>query len=193
MILRKSKPVVSTRASGRIRSGKTSPVVGDFFDEDLFLSMLDLEKKRSRRSARPLILILINVRGLANRAPTNVSNLLAKALGSRIRETDFRGWYMRNSIIGILFTDLNSAGHLTREILFGKVLDALSSAMDPDDLRNVYVTFHTYPKEREDAVSCGRIEFECCHGRVKKNSKTIFPLEAFSTRICDYFGMKSCR
>jgi hypothetical protein len=55
MILRKSKPVVSTRASGRIRSGKTSPVVGDFFDEDLFLSMLDLEKKRSRRSARPLI------------------------------------------------------------------------------------------------------------------------------------------
>ena len=65
---------------------------------------------------------------------------------------------MRNSIIGILFTDLNSAARRTREILFGKILDALSSAMRPDDLRNVYVTFHTFPKEREDAVSCGRID-----------------------------------
>jgi hypothetical protein len=193
MTLRKSKPVQLPRISGRKKAVKTSCVGRDFFDEDDFSSMLDLERKRSRRSKRPLILILINVTGLSKIALTNVPNLLEKALESSIRETDIRGWYMRNSIIGILFTDLNSAGHRTREILFSKILDALSSAMRPDDLRNVYVTFHTFPKEREDAVSCGRIDFECDHDRVKKNAKAILPLAVFSARICDFFGMKSCR
>jgi len=126
----------------------------DFYDEAHFLKMLDLEIKRTRRSRQPFILVLIHM----NSGPPNGTAVLQRAFSSGFRETDFRGWYRRESIAGIVFTDLRSVGDDTRSILFGKLLDALASRIEPEDLRKVYITFHTYPSSREDAVPCGRFD-----------------------------------
>ena len=127
---------------------------GDFCDEAHFLTMLDLEIKRTRRSRQPFILVLIHM----NSGLPDGAGVLQKAFSSGFRETDFRGWYWRESVAGIVFTDLLSVGDDTRAILFGKLMDALASRIEPDDLRKIYITFHTYPSSREDAVPCGRFD-----------------------------------
>jgi hypothetical protein len=127
---------------------------GDFCDEEHFLKMLDLEIKRTRRSRQPFILVLIHM----NSGPPDRAGGLQRAISSGFRETDFRGWYRRDSVAGIVFTDLHSVGDDTRAILFGKLLDALACRIEPDDLRKFYITFHTYPSSRGDAVPCGRFD-----------------------------------
>ncbi len=126
----------------------------DFHDEAHFLKLLDLEIKRTRRSRQPFILVLIHM----NTGLPNVAGVLQRAFSSGFRETDLRGWYRRESVAGIFFTDLRSVGDDTRAILFGKLMDALASRIEPDDLRKIYITFHTYPSSREDAVPCGRFD-----------------------------------
>jgi len=127
---------------------------GDFCDEAHFLKMLDLEIKRTRRSRQPFILVLIHM----NSGPPDRAGGLQRAISSGFRETDFRGWYRRESVAGIVFTDLRSVGDDTRAILFGKLMDALASRIEPENLRKIYITFHTYPSSREDAVPCGRFD-----------------------------------
>ena len=126
----------------------------DFHGEARFLKMLDLEFKRARRSRQPFIFVLIHM----NSGPPDRAGVLQRAFSSGFRETDFRGWYRRDSVAGIVFTDLRSVGDDTRAILFGKLMDALASRIEPDDLRKIYITFHTYPSSREDAVPCGRFD-----------------------------------
>ena len=126
----------------------------DFHGEAHFLNMLDLEFKRARRSRQPFILVLIHM----NSGPPDGAGVLQRAFSSGFRETDFRGWYRRDSVAGIVFTDLRSVGDDTRAILFGKLMDALASRIEPADLRKIYITFHTYPSSREDAVPCGRFD-----------------------------------
>ena len=125
-----------------------------FYGEAHFQRMLNLEIKRTRRSRQPFILVLIHM----NSGLPDGAGVLQKAFSSGFRETDFRGWYRRESVAGIVFTDLLSVGDDTRAILFGKLMDALASRIEPDDLRKIYITFHTYPSSREDAVPCGRFD-----------------------------------
>ena len=136
---------------------KKMDVDGDgvgFYGEAHFQRMLNLEIKRTRRSRQPFILVLIHM----NSGLPDGAGVLQKAFSSGFRETDFRGWYRRESVAGIVFTDLLSVGDDTRAILFGKLMDALASRIEPDDLRKIYITFHTYPSSREDAVPCGRFD-----------------------------------
>lgn len=160
MDLMESKAAILRLISSRNGSITTFEGIEGFCDEDHFNEMFDLERKRTRRSQKPFILILINIACLVKTYSTDVLNKLEKALAFPIRETDFRGWYMQGSVIGIVFTELNSVGRQTRESLFGKILSALTSRMEPDVLRKVYVTFYTFPVDHEDAVSCGRFDFE---------------------------------
>lgn len=166
-----------------------------FLDERIFNGMLERERKRNRRCGRSLILILVNLTGLTGAGLLGASVSLDRAFASRIRETDIRGWYLRNAVVGILYTDLLSAGSHTRDILFGKTMDALAAALGPDDLRKMYMTFHTFPADLGDAVPCGRFDaeryFDFEHTGTCARRSTRF--ETIFTRFCVCLGMKSCR
>jgi hypothetical protein len=98
---------------------------------------------------------------------------LQKDFLSGFRETDIRGWYKQDSIIGIIFTELNSFVHDTREVIFGKTLAALNCQMDRDELRKIYITFHSYPKDLENSIGSGRFDVEFNHDLTKKNATSI--------------------
>ena len=143
----------------------------ELYDELHFSRMFGLERKRSHRSQKPFILILIDITGIMKSCPHDGLNQVLKALASSFRETDFRGWYVRESVIGIVFTELDSVGPHTRAALFGKMQAALVSRLEPADLRKIYVTFHTFPSSREDAVSCGRFDLERCQGMTGRRAR----------------------
>jgi len=150
-------PVLTARP-GIIQKRDGSEGSDGFCNELLFNRIFRLERKRAKRSGKPFILILIHITGLMNSCPPGGVEKLQKALSSAFRETDFRGWYRRSSVIGIVFTELHSVGENTRAVLFGKLMDALASRIEPDALQKIYITFHTYPSSHEDAISCGRFD-----------------------------------
>ena len=150
-------PVLTTRP-GTIQGQDTFESSNSFCDEFQFNRMFKLERKRAQRSGKPFILILIHITSLMNSCPPGGVDKLQKALSSAFRETDFRGWYRRGSVVGIVFTELHSVGDNTRAILFGKLVDALASRIEPDALQKIYITFHTYPSSHEEAISCGRFD-----------------------------------
>jgi hypothetical protein len=168
MTLHESKAIILRLVSNRNEVKNISEGSDCFHDESQFNRLFDLEIKRSKRSKKPFVLILINITGL-KKSHTMLSKL-QKVLSSDFRETDIRGWYKQESIIGIIFTELYSFGHDTREAIFGKTLAALHSQIDPDDLRKIYVTFHSYPKDIENSIGSGRFELEFDHNLTREHS-----------------------
>jgi lipopolysaccharide/colanic/teichoic acid biosynthesis glycosyltransferase len=72
-----------------------------FFPEELFSTLLLLERKRSERSGYPFGLGILDFAQLQDSAP------LRDAVCSELRETDITGWYRGEKAMGIIFTALN--------------------------------------------------------------------------------------
>lgn len=124
-----------------------------FFDEPDFKEMLNLERKRSQRSRKPLILMCLDISKLMKPNYAQKHCILRKIFATGIRETDVRGWYKRGSIVGILFTEIESASPTVRETLCHRVMTHLVSQTGPVELLKIKVTYHIYPEgEVKDAV-----------------------------------------
>jgi hypothetical protein len=141
----------------------------DFYGESHFHEILTLEKKRSRRSMRPLMLMRIDISGLMEPNPAAVRRKLEQALASGIRETDVRGWYKHGTVVGIVFTELKSAEPHVREILIRRVMARLVAQIDPDVLFKIKATFHMFPEDEANGQSSGHFELDR-HEDLAKNT-----------------------
>ena len=149
--------LVSNRGRAKIASSGSE----DFYEEPYFKEMLNLEKKRSQRSMRPLMLMRIDISGLIETNPADARRKLELALASGIRDTDVRGWYKREAVVGIVFTELKSAAPPVRDILIRRVMARLVSQIDPDVLFKIKVTFHTFPEDEAQGHSGDHYELDC--------------------------------
>jgi hypothetical protein len=184
MTLHKSKAIILRLVSNRNGVKNISEDSDCFHDESHFNRLFDIEIKRTKRSKKPFVLILINITGL--KKSYTMLNKLQKVLSSDFRETDIRGWYKQESVIGIIFTELNSYGHDTREAIFGKTVVALNSQIDPDELRKIYITFHSYPKDLENSIGSGRFDLELDYDLTRKYSTSISSSRV--RRLIDFVG-----
>jgi hypothetical protein len=137
--------------------GKVKGVSGGneyFIDEPDFKEMLNLELKRSQRSKKSLLLMCLDLSGLIKPNFANERRGLLKTFATGIRETDVPGWYKRGSIVGILFTEIESTSPTVRETLYRRVMSRLVSQIDPGALLEIKVTFLMYPegKVHDEAV-----------------------------------------
>jgi hypothetical protein len=129
-----------------------------FFDEPDFEEMLKREMKRSQRSKKLLILMCLDIPGIMIPNYTHEHRILLKAFATCIRETDVRGWYKQESIMGILFTEIESASPSVRENLFRRVMAHLVNEAGPSVLFKVKVTFHIYPEGKLDDDTVDRYD-----------------------------------
>jgi len=143
----------------------------DFYEESQFNEMLTLEKKRSQRSMRPLMLMRLDLSGLMDPNPADVRRRLQQALASCIRETDVRGWCKRGSVAGIVFTELQSAALHVRDILIRRVMAGLVGQIEPNVLFKITVTFHVFPEDEAKGPSCGHFALDCHQDLAKKTAK----------------------
>ena len=141
-------------ASNRGKAKDVSEGNEYFFDEPVFKEMLNREMKRSQRSMKPLMLMCFDISGMMIPNCTHEHRILRKAFATCVRETDVRGWYRQESIMGILFTEIESALPSVRDSLFRRVMAHLVSQAGPSVLFKVKVTFHIYPegKVHDDTV-----------------------------------------
>jgi hypothetical protein len=76
-----------------------------YSSEEYFERMLILERRKSQKTGKPFVLILLNIAKLlkGKRAEKKfVLQRLMTVLSSSTRDIDLKGWYMFGSIIGII-------------------------------------------------------------------------------------------
>src|SRR5271170_3140401 len=84
-------PPKSGPASGKRASNDT---VARFVSEEEFRRMLCRERKRSERSRKHLLLMLVDCKGSTARTTDKpLMEKVAGVVGAVIRETDFAGWF----------------------------------------------------------------------------------------------------
>ena len=171
MNLLKNKDVCLRLVSNRGTAKNVFRGSEDFYEESQFNEMLNLEKKRSRRTMRPLMLMRLDISGLMETNPADARRRLQQALASGIRETDVRGWCKRGAIVGIVFTELQSGAPHVRDILIRRVMARLVGQIDPDVLFKIKVTFHIFPEDEADGDSCGPFEMDCHKDLAKKTAR----------------------
>src|SRR5882672_11023945 len=81
----------------------------EFLAEGYFLSRLRQEQKRTERSRRPFVLMLLESPSLfAMGDGGEHCDSLQTVISRSIRETDTGGWYKYGSIVGIIFTEISA-------------------------------------------------------------------------------------
>jgi lipopolysaccharide/colanic/teichoic acid biosynthesis glycosyltransferase len=66
------------------------------------------------------------------------------------RETDITGWYRDNVVVGVMFTEIEAAGHNSIvNTMFARVSDTLQSHLTPEQFNQISISFHVFPEERD--------------------------------------------
>lgn len=112
-----------------------------------FDRILYLERRRTERSRRPFLLMLLHIQELlANQSQPGVIKSLDEALSCCIRETDVKGWYQPGKVVGIIFTELGNLDVVVQEKIFLKIQDHLCRALGWNAVQRIKVSYHFYPE-----------------------------------------------
>jgi exopolysaccharide biosynthesis polyprenyl glycosylphosphotransferase len=118
-----------------------------FYGKAHFQHLLRVERQRTERSKRPFLLMLLDISNLAaEKLPQNILRKINHAMASALRETDIRGWYEHNKIIGVIFSEMTSLDESTIGSVFRKIHDRLSEKLEADVVDRMTVSFHIYPE-----------------------------------------------
>jgi lipopolysaccharide/colanic/teichoic acid biosynthesis glycosyltransferase len=127
--------------------------VSGILPEEQFLSKLCLERKRTERSRRSFVLMLLASPRLLQ--PTHRDGALEEVLTSlarSTRETDVKGWYKEGSTIGVIFTEIGAEvdGKAVAHALLSKVTNAFSSVLSIEQINKISLSFHVYPDDWDE-------------------------------------------
>jgi lipopolysaccharide/colanic/teichoic acid biosynthesis glycosyltransferase len=98
-----------------------------FYDECTFKEVLRLERKRAKRSGRPFLLMLIDLRKIVhNREEKAFFEKIISQIYLHTRETDLKGWQTHKSVIGIIFTEV---GEHDRDFIFDTITQRVRNSL----------------------------------------------------------------
>jgi len=156
--LREASKVLFNPGDGKGSSLSASSEAGlrrGLLSEETFTEMLCIERRRSERSRKPFLLLLLRLDARAQKG--KAAPVLAKvtlAIGACTRETDFCGWYQTPSAIGVLFTELGEARRETLvEAIRSKVVGALHANLEKEVVERIQISFHIFPEEERGGKS----------------------------------------
>ncbi|MBN1577846.1 MAG: sugar transferase [Chitinispirillaceae bacterium] len=135
-----------------MRTGKDE--IG-LYREHIFAEFLRLERRRTERSKIPFVLIIIEISHFIKMNAKSSLRDLAGILDECYREVDIKGWYKKQSIIGIICPDVSGT---MIELLRQKFFIALEKKF-PDPLHSgLVVSFICFPEDESiDATIRNRI------------------------------------
>jgi hypothetical protein len=114
--------------------------------ENVFHSMLTLERRRAERSRKPFVLMLMDAY-LENGSTNGIlKNALDVIIASK-RETDLAGWFKEGAILGVIFTEINAeCDQPITDILRTKVETALKKHLGHELATKIVISLHTFPQ-----------------------------------------------
>ena len=157
--------------------------------QELFARTLYVERKRTERSGRSFVLMLLESTRLLN--PKGDQQALHKvllALSRSSRDTDTRGWYKEGATIGVIYTELgvDADGQTVAEVLLTKVTKALASTLSISQIDQIRLTFYVFPKDWDKLVPEDDIELGLYDGVLHETAPKW--LSRLAKRVMDIAG-----
>jgi len=145
---------VDVRRSGGINLNTLSADVlpveeSGILNEEAFHRMISLERKRTERSRKPFLLMLLD---MGNRLePDKNGKALEKilsALSLSTRETDVTGWYKNHCVVGVMFTEFGVDDRNTiLSTVMTRVSETLRNNLSSQQFNQTSISFHVFPEE----------------------------------------------
>lgn len=130
------------------------------YNEWHFNRMLRLEEKRTERSRKPFLLMLLNVSRLSKvHQKSDVLCKIEKVMASCLRETDIMGWYEERAIIGIILTEMSSLSEEVAEKLLSRLKEILCQTMEPTAVNEIEISLHIFPEDSGSRNQGGKSHF----------------------------------
>ena len=120
----------------------------EILSEEAFRRMISLERKRSERSQRPFVLLLIDT-GRSQPGDKQGPVLLdvLSALQGATRETDVTGWYTANSVVGVMFTEIVLDNNAVLSEIVSRIGALLRDRLDTDQFSRIKFSFYVFPDD----------------------------------------------
>jgi len=126
-------------------------------DEGSFRSMIARERKRSERSRKPVLLMLLDAGScLPHDKNGKVLGSIMAALSPAMRDTDIIGWYKSNSVVGVMFTEIgiDDPGAILGTMMH-RVSDTLRNELSLESFSQISISWHVYPEKWDHENSAG--------------------------------------
>lgn len=121
----------------------------EFFNQDAFHRVISLERRRTERSRKPFLLMLLDM-GDHLPSETTEKNLgkLQAALSVSTRETDVVGWYETGRIVGVMFTEICLEDRKTIvSTMITRLSEILRNNLTLEQFSRVSISFHVFPED----------------------------------------------
>lgn len=182
---------ILTRIKNRIRKNNNSHHFSKylmdeygFYVGDYFIEILGHERKRTERSKKPFLVMLLNIEGFSlDNKRRKIIKKIASALFSSTREIDIKGWYKHDSDIGVIFTELNGTDRVS---LKETIYTNLCKVLHREVVRKIKISFYFYPEFFDDHEDDSSEDLTLYPGLPKRkgNKKT----SALFKRLIDVVG-----
>jgi len=123
--------------------------------EETFRRMISVERKRTERSRKPFLLMLLDT-GDCQGSDRNGKALdgIVSALRASTRETDVTGWYKNRSIIGVMFTELVADDkNSILSTMLTRVSTTLRDNLTFEQFNQISISFHFFPDDWDNDTS----------------------------------------
>ncbi len=126
------------------------------YREDYFQELLCRERKRTERSGKPFMLLAIALGGISDLGErADAAHQIASVLFASTRETDVKGWYKADTIVGVLFCEAPGIVVAGRQAMEDCVLGALKTVLNPEQIQAIEIFSQLFPENFENKHGSG--------------------------------------
>ncbi len=123
---------------------------------EAFQRMIVLERKRSERSRKPFVLLLLDMGARPSDKNEKILTKILTVLSASTRETDVTGWYSNHCAVGVMFIEIAAeAGSSIAATILARVTDSLRNSLTLEQFNRVRISFHVFPEHWEDEDDSG--------------------------------------
>jgi len=142
---------LDNRGLNRFAGHPDSPLEHEILSRDTFHRVIALERRRTERSRKPFLLMLLDIGDHSPSAAVGrqLSKLMS-VLAASTRETDVAGWYEEDRVVGVMFTEIAINGNGTPlNTMIARMTEILRSTLTSDGYS---VSFHVFPEDWDQDV-----------------------------------------
>jgi lipopolysaccharide/colanic/teichoic acid biosynthesis glycosyltransferase len=143
--------IANSEAQPEAVSGERFGSVAKPLAEAEFRRLLCQERKRSERSRKNFVLMLVRHKTSTTNDAKGALERAVRPIGAIIRETDALGWFDSHAALGVIFNELGNT-ELTAavESIESKTLSALHRALHANQVETFQISFYSYPQDWKD-------------------------------------------